>query len=179
MNKSRLSTILASLLVTAGFAAAQTSAPATRAEVKAQATPMKAGTDGGEAPVPTVVPVSPSPPTSRAEVKSQATPMKAGTDGGEGPVRGATAGSSGDVPPNTRAAVKAQVNTTTIKSGNDGGSAATPADNPSTKNTGASASTSAERKARRDERRAAAKAKKEAKASATTGAEPMKDGKAQ
>ena len=178
MNKSRLSTILASMLVTAGFAAAQTSAPATRAEVKSQATPMKAGNDGGEVPVPAVVPVPPSPPTSRAEVKSQATPMKAGVDGGEGPVRGAAAGSSGDVPPNTRAAVKAQINTTDIKSGNDAGSGATPADNPSTKNTGVSAATTAERKAKREERNAMAKAKREAKASAA-GAEPMKDGKSQ
>ena len=93
MNKSTKSLLLVAMMAVSGFAAAQAPAPdvpKSRAEVKSQATPMKAGTDGGEGPSAAEKAARGPTDKSRAEVKSGATPMKAGTDGGEGPVANST-----------------------------------------------------------------------------------------
>ena len=93
MNKSTKSLLLVAMMAVSGFAAAQPAAPdvpKSRAEVKSQATPMKAGTDGGEGPSTAEKAAPGAMAKSRAEVKSGATPMKAGTDGGEGPVANST-----------------------------------------------------------------------------------------
>ena len=73
MYKSTKSLLLVAMMAVSGFAAAQ-------------ATPQKAGTDGGSGPSAAEKAARGPTDKSRAEVKSQATPMKAGTDGGEGPV---------------------------------------------------------------------------------------------
>ena len=73
MYKSTKSLLLVAMMAVSGFAAAQ-------------ATPQKAGTDGGEGPSAAEKAARGPMDKSRAEVKSGATPMKAGTDGGEGPV---------------------------------------------------------------------------------------------
>ena len=90
MNKSTKSLfLLAAMMAVSGLATAQSAVPdvpKSRAEVKSQATPMKAGTDGGEGPSAAEKAARGPMDKSRAEVKSGATPMKAGTDGGEGPV---------------------------------------------------------------------------------------------
>ena len=77
MNKSTKSLLLVAMMAVSGFAAAQ-------------ATPQKAGTDGGEGPSAAEKAARGPTDKSRAEVKSGATPMKAGTDGGEGPVANST-----------------------------------------------------------------------------------------
>lgn len=172
MNKSTLSILMAAMMAASGFAAAQNA-------------PAMAGTQGGSGPSPAETAAPGNMPNKRADVKAQinTNDIKSGTQGGEGPVRGAPAGSSGDVPPNTRAGVKADINNTPVKAGIQGGSGSSPDMNMNTKNTGASASTMAERKAKRANRKAAAKAKADAKMSAGTSMTkpdmPMKDGKAQ
>ena len=93
MNKSTKSLLLVAMMAVSGFAVAQAAAsdvPNSRAAVKAQATPQKAGTDGGEGPSAAEKGAPGAMAKSRAEVKSGATPMKAGTDGGEGPVPNST-----------------------------------------------------------------------------------------
>ena len=77
MYKSTKSLLLVAMMAVSGFAAAQ-------------ATPQKAGTDGGEGPSAAEKAARGSMDKSRAEVKSGTTPMKAGTDGGEGPVANST-----------------------------------------------------------------------------------------
>ena len=174
MKKSAPSVLLAAMLGTSGFALAQAppSPPMTRAEVKSQATPIKAGTDGGAAPVPAIVPAPPSPPTARADVKAQAPPVKSGDDGGSGAAV-AQKPAPGDKT-RTRAEVKSEINVNAIKSGNMSGDALKAAGvSPPT--------TAAERKAKRAERKAAAKAKAEAKAMTKpgAGAAAVTEGKAQ
>lgn len=165
MNKSTLSLLLAAMMATSGFAVAQTG--------------VKAGTDGGSGPSAAEKAAPGNMPNTRAEVKSEIVPQKSGTQGGEGPIRGAAAGSSGDVPANTRADVKAQAKP--MKSGIQGGSGASPDANPNTANASAKASTtSAERKAARAERKAARKAKRDAAmASSAKPAVGQTEGKAQ
>ena len=93
MNKSTKSLLLVAMIAVSGFATAQPAAPdvpKSRAEVKSQATPMKAGTDGGEGPSSAEKAARGSMDKSRAEVKSGTTPMKAGTDGGAGPAASST-----------------------------------------------------------------------------------------
>ena len=166
MKKSTQSVLLAAMLATAGFASAQApaSSPLTRAEVKAQATPIKAGDDGGEGPSAAEKAARGPMDKSRAEVKAQATPMKAGIDGGEGPSAAdlATKPAPGDKT-RTRAEVRSEININAIKQD------ALSADR--LKAAGVSPpATAAERKAKRE-------AKAMAKPSA--GAAPMTEGKAQ
>lgn len=110
MNKSAKSLLLAAMMGVAGFAVAQPSAPtndvksgtqggsgpsaaekaapsnmpASRAEVRSQATPMTSGTQGGSGPSAAEKAAPGNMPASRAEVKSEATPMKSGIQGGSG-----------------------------------------------------------------------------------------------
>lgn len=174
MKKSTQSALLATMLAAAGFASAQAppGPPMTRAEVKAQATPIKSGTDGGAMPAPSAVAVPPGPPMTRAEVKAQATPMKSGNDGGAGAVV-AKKPAPGDKT-KTRAEVNSEINVNAIKAGGMSGEAV--------KAGGVSSPASAaELKAKRAERKAAAKARREARQMNKTGAgtAPMVDGKAQ
>lgn len=161
MNKTTQSILLATLLAASGFAAAQNPAvPATRAEVKSEATTgeRKAGT--GE-------PLKPStgatmqgntagttPAVTRPEVKSEAgmTERKAGTGEPLKPNMSGAAATQGNTSGTTRADVKAEVGTTPRVLGT--GEVA---------KSGTPSASSAERKRMRDERRAMAKAKRDAK----------------
>lgn len=168
MNKSTLSILMAAMLATSGFVAAQTA-------------PAMAGTQGGSGPSPAQTAAPGNMPNTRAEVKAQINTgeAKAGTQGGSGPSPAQTA-APGNMP-NSRADVKAEAATGKGVAGIQGGSAASPADNPNTKNL--NKTTSAERQAKRAERKAMAKSKREAKMNASGSVKQsdtvMKDGKAQ
>ncbi|MGB4117826.1 MAG: hypothetical protein WBK51_14905 [Polaromonas sp.] len=161
MNKTTQSLLLATMLAASGFAAAQNPAvPATRAEVKSEATTgeRKLGT-GEPAKSATGTPIQgttagTTPAATRAEVKSEAgtAERKAGT--GE-PIKPNSSGTvQGNTSGTTRAEVKAEAGTEPRKLGT--GEVA--------KSGGTTASTtSAERKRMRDERRAMNKANREAK----------------
>jgi hypothetical protein len=170
MNKATLSILMAALLATSGFAAAQNA-------------PAMAGTMGGSGPSPAQTAAPGNMPNTRAEVKAQigTGEAKAGTQGGSGPSPAQTAAPGNN--PNLRADVKADAMKNKATAGIGGGEAATPSENPNTKNLGTS--TAAERKAKRDERKAMAKAKREAKVNANASATvktpdaTMRDNKAQ
>lgn len=175
MNNTTQSILLATLLAASGFASAQNPAvPATRAEVKSEATTgeRKAGT--GE-------PIKPStgttmqgntvgttPAATRPEVKSEAgmTERKAGTGEPLKPNMSGSAATQGNTSGTTRADVKAEAGTAPRLLGT--GEVA----KSGTTTTG---TTSAERKRMRDERRAAAKAKRDGKMSSTMPAKPVTD----
>jgi hypothetical protein len=160
MNKTTQSILLATLLAASGFASAQNPAvPATRAEVKTEATtgtrilgtgePAKSAT-GGPAIQGTTAGTTPA--VTRAEVKSEAgmTERKAGT--GE-PIKPNMSGTmQGNTSGTTRAEVKAEAGTEPRKLGT--GEVA---------KSGTTSTTAAERKRMRDERRAMNKAKRDAK----------------
>ena len=94
MNKSTLSILMAAMLASSGFAAAQTA-------------PAMAGTQGGSGPSPAQTAAPGNMPNTRAEVKAQigTGEAKAGTQGGSGPTAAQTA-APGNMP-NARADVKA------------------------------------------------------------------------
>ena len=163
MNKTTQSILLATMLATSGFASAQNPAvPATRAEVKAEATTgeRKLGT-GEAAKSATGVPIQgttagTTPPVTRAEVKSETgmAERKAGTGETLKPNMSGAAATQGNTSGVSRSDVKAEAGTEPRKLGT-GEVAKSGTTTPST--------TSAERKRMRDERRATAKAKREAK----------------
>ena len=140
MNKSKLSLLLASLLVISGVATAQT--PAKRAE-------------SGDGPNPVMQKQDPTAtPNPRANVKAEIPRNTTPKESGDGPRADKAAPTMGS---KTRAEVKADVGMpkTKVESG-DGPTAS----GNSTKVT--------ESQAKRAQRRAAAKAKREAKMSATS-----------
>ena len=145
MNKSTLSILMAAMLATSGFAAAQTTAPA------------MAGTQGGSGPSPAQTAAPGNMPNTRAEVKAQigTGEAKAGTQGGSGPSAAQTA-APGNMP-NARADVKADAAANKATAGIQGGSGASPQTNMNTKDLNSS-TTSAERQAKRADRKARASA---------------------
>lgn len=162
MNKTTQSILLATMLAASGFAAAQNPAvPATRAEVKSEATtgtrllgtgePAKSATGGPAIQGNTA---GTTPAATRAEVKSEAgtAERKAGT--GEAIKPNTSDTMKGNTSGTTRAEVKAEAGTEPRKLGT--GEVA------KSGGTTVSAST-AERKRMRDERRAMNKANREAK----------------
>lgn len=160
MVKTTQSILLASLFVASGFAAAQNPAvPATRAEVKSEATTgvRKLGTgETAKSATGTAVPgttVGTTPPETRAEVKSEAgtAERKLGTGETAKPNMSGAAATQGNTSGVTRAEVKSEAGMEPRKLGT--GEVA---------KSGNTSASSAERKRMRDERRAAAKAKREA-----------------
>ena len=92
MIKSTKSLLLVAMMAVSGLATAQPAAPdvpKSRAEVKSQTTPQKAGTDGGEGPSAAEKAKPGSMPNTRADVKAQTTPEKSGIQGGEGATKAA------------------------------------------------------------------------------------------
>ena len=173
MNKTTQSLLLAAMLTASGFAAAQNPAvPATRAEVKSEATTGERKLGTGETAKPaTGTPIQgttagTTPAPTRAEVKSEAGTAERRAGTGElikpntsGTMQGNTSGV-------TRAEVKAEAGNTPRVLGT--GEVA---------KSNTTSTTSAERKRMRDERRALAKAKRDAKMkmSSTTPAAPVTD----
>lgn len=160
MIKTTQSILLASLLAASGFAAAQNPAvPATRAEVKSEATTgeRKLGTgETAKSATGTAAPgttVGTTPPVTRAEVKSEAgtAERKLGTGETAKPNMSGAAATQGNTSGETRAEVKSEAGMEPRKLGT--GEVA---------KSGNTSASSAERKRMRDERRAAAKAKREA-----------------
>lgn len=162
MNKTTQSILLATLLAASGFAAAQNPAvPATRAEVKSEATtgarvlgtgePAKSATGGPAIQGNTA---GTTPAATRAEVKSEAgmTERKAGTGEPLKPNMSGAAATQGNTSGTARADVKAEAGTAPRVLGT--GEVA---------KSGTPSASSAERKRMRDERRAMAKAKRDAK----------------
>lgn len=151
MNKSTLSVLMAALMATSGFVAAQTA-------------PASGGMPSLEGPVKNTQPADSGgvPANTRAGVKAQVSPadLKAGAAGAEGPVKNKPDASAGNMPANSRADVKAQVSPSDLKNSQEGGVKA--------ETTAASNQSMAERKAKRAERKAMAKAKRDAKMSGTT-----------
>ena len=161
MNKTTQSILLATMLAASGFASAQNPAvPATRAEVKSEATtgerklgtgePAKSAT-GGPAIQGTTAGTTPA--ATRAEVKSEAgmAERKLGTGETAKPNMGSAA-TQGNTSGTTRAEVKAEAGTEPRKLGT--GEVA---------KSGSTSASTAERKRLRDERRAMNKANREAK----------------
>ena len=163
MNKTTQSILLAAMLAASGFAVAQNpAAPATRADVKAQAptaeTERKAGTGEPIKPNTSGTMQGNTSGTTRADVKSQApnaeTERKAGTGEPIKPNASGSTATQGNTSGTSRADVKSEVGTEPRRLGT--GEVA--------KSGGTTASTtSAERKRMRDERRAMNKADRDAK----------------
>ncbi len=160
MNKTTQSILLATLLAASGFAAAQNPAvPATRAEVKSEATTGTRLLGTGEPAKPaTGTPIQgttagTTPAVTRAEVKADAGKVerKAGTGEAIKPNKSDADATKGNTSGVTRAEVKSEIGTAPRLLGT--GEVA---------KSGTTSTTSAERKRMRDERRAAAKAKREA-----------------
>jgi hypothetical protein len=161
MNKSTQSLLLAAMLAASGFAAAQNPAvPATRAEVKSEATTGERKLGTGETAKPaTGAPIQgtaagTTPAPARADVKSEAGTAERRAGTGELIKPNTSGAMQGNTSGTTRADVKAEAGTEPRKLGT--GEVA--------KSGGTTASTtSAERKRMRDERRAMNKANRDAK----------------
>ncbi len=162
MNNKTQSILFATLLGTSGFASAQNpAAPATRAEVKSEATtgtrvlgtgePAKSATGGPAIQGNTA---GTTPAVTRVEVKSEVGTAERELGTGElaKPNMSGSAATQGNTSGTTRAEVKAEVGTAPrlLGTGEEAKSSKT-------------STTSAERKRMRDERRAMAKAKRDAK----------------
>jgi hypothetical protein len=159
MNKSTQSLLLAAMLAASGFAAAQNPAvPATRAEVKSEATTGERKLGTGETAKPaTGTPIQgttagTTPAPTRADVKSEAGTAERRAGTGELIKPNTSGAMQGNTSGTTRAEVKAEAGTEPRKLGT--GEVA---------KSGTTSTTAAERKRARDERRALAKAKREAK----------------
>lgn len=160
MNKTTPSIFLATLLAASGFASAQNPAvPATRAEVKSEATTgeRKLGTgEPAKSATGTAIQgntVGTTPAVTRAEVKAETgmVERKAGTGEPIKPNMSGSAATKGNTSGIARADVKAEAGTEPRKLGTGEEAKSS---SPRT--------TSAERKRMRDERRAMAKAKRDA-----------------
>ncbi len=159
MNKSTQSLLLAAMLAASGFAAAQNPAvPATRAEVKAEATTGERKLGTGETAKPaTGTPIQgttagKTPAATRADVKSEAGTAERRAGTGELIKPNTSGAMQGNTSGITRAEVKAEAGTEPRKLGT--GEVA---------KSGGTTTTSAERKRMRDERRAMNKANRDAK----------------
>jgi len=157
MNKSTQSILLATMLAASGFALAQNpTAPAARADVKAEATSTERKLGTGETAKPNTSDAMKgnTSGTTRAEVKSEAgtAERKLGTGGTAKPNMTGSAATQGNTSGITRAEVKADAKSEPRRLGT--GEVA---------KSGTPTASAAERKRLRDERRAAAKAKRETK----------------
>ena len=154
MNKATQSILLAAMLAASGFAAAQNPAvPATRAEVKAEASTAERKLGTGETAKPNTSDTMKgnTSGTTRAEVKSEAGTVERKLGTGETAKPNMSDTMKGNTSGTTRAEVKADAKSEPRRLGT--GEVA---------KSGTPSAASIERKRLRDERRAAAKAKREA-----------------
>lgn len=167
MIKTTQSILLVTLLAASGFASAQNAeVPATRAEVKTEATTGERKLGTGETAKPatgataTGNTVGTTPATTRPEVKSEAdtAERKLGTGDPAKPGMTGSTATQGNTSGTTRAEVNADAGSEPRKLGT--GEVA---------KSGSTKASTAERKRMRDERRAAAKTKRESSMNSSTG----------